>query len=158
MSRLTEYHCDVAVIKDKEKLSEAMAKLALYEDMEDQKKLKNGILIHAGVDGVFQEFMPFATVSYETEKDFAAFRKMLAKLNEKPKTNGDRIRNMTNEELTKIIQCPYDTAGTEDIMPCVLDEDEPEFVPYEECQKCMLNWLEKEVTADDQETKCPSDS
>lgn len=35
MSRLTEYHCNVAVIKDKSTLSEAMAKLAKYEDLED---------------------------------------------------------------------------------------------------------------------------
>lgn len=34
MDRLTEYHCGVAVIKDKNKLKEAMAKLARYEDME----------------------------------------------------------------------------------------------------------------------------
>lgn len=63
----------------------------------------------------------------------------------KPRTNGDKIRAMTDEELTKIIQCPYDTAGKqEDIMPCILDEEEPDFVPYEECQICMLNWLRKE--------------
>lgn len=34
MDRLTEYHCGVAVIKDKNKLKEAMAKLDRYEDME----------------------------------------------------------------------------------------------------------------------------
>lgn len=33
--RYTEYHCGVAVIKDRNLLSEAMAKLARYEDMED---------------------------------------------------------------------------------------------------------------------------
>ena len=35
MDRLTEYHCGVAVIKDKNKLKEAMAKLARYEDAEE---------------------------------------------------------------------------------------------------------------------------
>lgn len=70
-------------------------------------------------------------------------------------TNGDKIRAMTDEELTKIIQCPYDTAGTMDVMPCILDEDEPEFVPYRECQKCMLNWLGKEITSSkDVEIQC----
>ena len=34
--RLTEYHCGVAVIKDKSKLREAMEKLAHYEDLEEQ--------------------------------------------------------------------------------------------------------------------------
>lgn len=38
MSRLTEYHCGVAVIKSKELLKEAMKKLAKYEDLEDIKE------------------------------------------------------------------------------------------------------------------------
>lgn len=33
--RFTEYHWGVAVIKDKNLLKEAMAKLAAYEDQED---------------------------------------------------------------------------------------------------------------------------
>ena len=36
MERLTEYHCGVAVIKDKNKLKDAMQKLANYEDIEEQ--------------------------------------------------------------------------------------------------------------------------
>ena len=36
MERLTEYHCRVAVIKDKNKLKDAMQKLANYEDLEEQ--------------------------------------------------------------------------------------------------------------------------
>lgn len=40
MARLTEYHNGVAVIKDKSLLSEAMEKLAQYEDMEDQLEKK----------------------------------------------------------------------------------------------------------------------
>lgn len=37
-------------------------------------------------------------------------------------TNADRIRMMTDEELTKIIMCPYDTFGESvDIMPCIRD-------------------------------------
>lgn len=35
MSRLTEYHCGVAVIKDKHRISEALHKLAVYEDLEE---------------------------------------------------------------------------------------------------------------------------
>lgn len=35
MERFTEYHCGVAVIKDKEKLPEALRKLASYEDAEE---------------------------------------------------------------------------------------------------------------------------
>ena len=35
--RYTEYHCGVAVIKDKSLLSAAMEKLAEYENWEDRK-------------------------------------------------------------------------------------------------------------------------
>ena len=41
MKRLTEYHCGVAVIKNKELLKEAMAKLAAYEDAEEAGKNMN---------------------------------------------------------------------------------------------------------------------
>lgn len=36
MSRLTEYHCGTAVIKEKSKLQAAMHKLAIIEDLEEQ--------------------------------------------------------------------------------------------------------------------------
>lgn len=36
MSRLTEYHCGTAVIKDKSKLQAVMHKLAIIEDLEEQ--------------------------------------------------------------------------------------------------------------------------
>jgi hypothetical protein len=41
MERFTEYHCGVAVIKNKELLKEAMAKLAAYEDAEEAGKNMN---------------------------------------------------------------------------------------------------------------------
>lgn len=37
--RYTEYHVGKAVIKDKNKLSEAMEKLARYEDVEEKDRL-----------------------------------------------------------------------------------------------------------------------
>jgi len=36
--RYTEYHCGVAVIKDKSLMKDAMAKLAKYEDVEEEIK------------------------------------------------------------------------------------------------------------------------
>lgn len=63
----------------------------------------------------------------------------------KKKTNGDRIRSMSNEELTDIILCPYDTYGkSTEIMPCVKDGIQ-ELTPPEECKKCMMKWLQSEV-------------
>lgn len=42
--RYTEYHAGKAVIKDKNKLSEAMEKLARYEDDEEKDRLGHWIL------------------------------------------------------------------------------------------------------------------
>ena len=43
MNRLTEQHYGISVIRNKELLSEAMKKLATYEDLEEQ----DGVLIRA---------------------------------------------------------------------------------------------------------------
>lgn len=60
-------------------------------------------------------------------------------------TNGDKIRTMSDEELTAIILCPYDTAGDPiDIMPCAKDGVQ-EFVAPRECRECCLKWLLREV-------------
>lgn len=54
MERLTEYHCGVAVIKDKNKLKDAMQKLANYEDLEEQGLLlKLPMSIESTVDKLF---------------------------------------------------------------------------------------------------------
>ncbi len=47
------------------------------------------------------------------------------------KTNGDRIRKMTNEELADIIMCPYGTRAPSCGKP--------------NCFKCCREWLESEV-------------
>lgn len=61
-------------------------------------------------------------------------------------TNADRIRHMSDEELTEIIMCPYDTVGKPiEIMPCVRDGNVQELVPPEDCKKCMMEWLLSEV-------------
>ena len=60
-------------------------------------------------------------------------------------TNGDRIRNMTDEELTQALLCPYDTAGDPiDIMPCIRDGEIQELVEPEKCKDCMVEWLHRE--------------
>lgn len=64
----------------------------------------------------------------------------------KKQTNADRIRSMSYEELTEIILCPYDIAGSPaNIMPCVKDGNIQELVSEEFCKKCMLKWLQSEV-------------
>lgn len=63
-------------------------------------------------------------------------------------TNADIIRNMPDEELAMIIMCPYDTAG-EEIMPCILDGEDPEFMPQGRCFECTTKWLKKEAKESD---------
>lgn len=46
-----------------------------------------------------------------------------------PQTNGDCIRNMTDEELAKVIGCPFR-----------IDEDIC-FFPQKSCAVCILEWL-----------------
>ena len=60
-------------------------------------------------------------------------------------TNGDRIRQMTDDQLTEIIMCPYDTAGNAaDIMPCIEEGNVQKLVSESECRSCCLNWLKRE--------------
>ena len=51
--------------------------------------------------------------------------------NATPKTNADRIRAMSDEELAKVIACPYVICREE------LGTD---------CDLCALNWLQKEAS------------
>ena len=61
-------------------------------------------------------------------------------------TNADRIREMSDEELMKIIMCPYDISGIPvNMMPCVRNGNIQELIPPEECNKCMMEWLQSEV-------------
>lgn len=58
-------------------------------------------------------------------------------------TNGDKIRNMTDEELAFVIMCPYDTIGEEDeIMPCMKQNFK---ASPTNCCKCVEAWLKKEA-------------
>jgi hypothetical protein len=53
----------------------------------------------------------------------------------KPMTNGDRIRAMTDEELTAVIVCPYDC-----------DSD---MCSNGTCFDCCMNWLQRPVKEDE---------
>lgn len=44
-------------------------------------------------------------------------------------TNADRIRGLSDEELAKIIMCPYDT--------------EPDSCNKKGCYDCYLEWLQQ---------------
>ena len=50
-------------------------------------------------------------------------------------TNGDKIRQMTDEELSEIIMCPYDDPA-EMLKNCEIFK--------KRCQKCIAVWLRAE--------------
>lgn len=117
---------------------------ALHEDEQitimcyEDKKSKD--LIQFCYESMEREINKLSQYRLETVTDVGG-RQEPSKL-----SNADRIRAMNNEELTKIILCPYDSAGKPiDIMPCVKDGNIQELVPPEDCKKCMLEWLQSEV-------------
>jgi hypothetical protein len=60
----------------------------------------------------------------------------------KPKTNADRIRSMTDEELATVIAWPYLASppwcAEHKTCPYISEDPTP-------CDKCALDWLEQEV-------------
>jgi hypothetical protein len=66
--------------------------------------------------------------------------KVLIKLKPKPKTNADRIRNMSDEELAEFLLEVNSTIQHCMIMDCKY-EDEREGL----CKNCFLEWLQAEV-------------
>ncbi len=62
------------------------------------------------------------------------------------RTNVDRYRNMSLDEMAAVIMCPYDTAGDQkEIMPCIQAGEDPEFT--KKCLECCKAWLQKEVSS-----------
>lgn len=53
----------------------------------------------------------------------------------KPQTNADRIRAMTDEELAEYMCRPQRVCPVDDCEECYADN----------CRKCILEWLKKEV-------------
>ena len=58
-------------------------------------------------------------------------------------TNREKIKQMSDDDLSFILMCPYDTTGEpEEIMPCVNDEAMPS---QKKCCDCIKDWLGKEA-------------
>lgn len=49
------------------------------------------------------------------------------------KTNADRIRSMTDEELASVVMCPTDITGCNTVC-----------VQHNNCNECTLDWLQRE--------------
>ncbi len=58
-------------------------------------------------------------------------------------TNREKIKQMSDDDLSFILMCPYDTTGEpEEIMPCANDETMPD---QKKCCDCIKAWLGKEA-------------
>ena len=57
------------------------------------------------------------------------------------KTNADRIRSMTDEELALAVMCPADITG-----------GDTKCDQYHNCRKCTLDWYREKVRNDSWET------
>lgn len=51
-------------------------------------------------------------------------------------TNGDRIRQMTDEELCIALRCPYLFIEKYEVPPCIGEPD---------CEHCIPFWLKQEA-------------
>ena len=56
----------------------------------------------------------------------------------KPLTNAQKIRSMSDEELANIIECPYGNPYFDEHLPC-----------KGSCHDCLLIWLQRPVEEDD---------
>ena len=52
---------------------------------------------------------------------------------EKPQTNADRIRSMTDKELASVVMCPADITG-----------GDTECDQHHNCNECTFDWLQRE--------------
>lgn len=59
-----------------------------------------------------------------------------------PKTNGDKIRAMTDEELAEMVSMKVCRIVKPDGSDC------PKGFYFGRCDKCVLNWLKQEVSED----------
>lgn len=91
-----------------------------------------------------QKKEPFITIEVETEEDFEfigsaiAFYKKHLSEKEKPKTNADRIRAMSDEELAKWIDWLFGRCEWCDTDKMAADECNDV-----ECTPCILEWLKQ---------------
>ena len=82
-----------------------------------------------------QKKEPFITIEVETEEDFefignaiAFYKKHLGE-QEKPQTNADRIRAMSDEELANMVVCPHVKTNWDRCK--------------DDCFACRLEWLKQ---------------
>lgn len=60
-----------------------------------------------------------------------------------PKTNADRIRAMSDEELVEHLYYGFDVQYCNNDPACAKMLDTDEGIPEEKCKECVLKWLQQ---------------
>lgn len=176
MERLTTRHCGVAVIKDKNRLKDAMEKLAQYEELEENQSLGDMAGVKISVFFEIREAEIYGgkgSVGYAEcsiggnaemmkckLKNFAhAYTKEFAKWLDVPESciriiseteykanqecsNGDRIREMSDEELAIWIRHMTDFFGDDnEPMISIYDVDKKTTVQMYKGYEELLMWI-----------------
>lgn len=76
------------------------------------------------------------------DKDYALIHKFI--MESKPKTNADRIRNMSDEELASVLFDSCIESMNLEECPCSGEESDNNKI-REKCKKCILEWLQSEA-------------
>lgn len=95
-----------------------------------------------------QKKEPFITIEVETEEDFefignaiAFYKKHLGE-QEKPQTNADRIRVMSDEEFAKLL-------GHNSLCDQIQNKDRKWCESKQSCDDCLLEWLKQPAEEND---------
>ena len=90
---------------------------------------------------------PYATVECPTKEDYENLKKMvlLGEALANPKTNADRIRAMSDEELAKTMAKADSGCFCEYLPECYDDLKNNRDIPDTRCEVCALRWLQQPV-------------
>lgn len=113
-------------------MSDLLKRIANYFANEYNGDDKTAPKMELSVD----ELRYIASINVERCRAEAELREMKNK--RYSRTNADRIRSMSDEELADIILCPYDTEGNP--IEIMLQK----LVSPDNCKKCMIEWLQSE--------------
>ena len=111
-------------------MSDLLKRIANYFANEYNGDDKTAPKMELSVD----ELRYIASINVERCRAEAELREMKNK--RYSRTNADRIRSFSDEELADIILCPYDTEGNP--IEIMLQK----LVYQDNCKKCMIEWLQ----------------
>lgn len=114
--RFTEYHCGTAVIKDKSRISEAMKKLAIYEDIEENNSRIQDTLaeLRAHRDAYMKNSLPWRVINRAVNL-LIGLNAEVEVLRQKENHIGDVSKMVDLVEVTRCKDCKYRIDGYCDV-------------------------------------------